>query len=301
MRVATVCLTLSPLVTVSTLLADPGGTGLVLSRQDRYARKADVPDTLLRKQESQVARQKTSPTSRSPQKQGKPPRRSLLRRLLLWCLALVLLLLLMPYLLIPLYKLPEIRPVSTLMLAETLSGRAYERQWVGFDDIAPVLVQSVMMSEDGQYCAHSGVDWEALNLVIDDALEGEVTRGASTIPMQTAKNLFLPSTRSVLRKALEIPIAMWMDVVWSKRRLMEIYLNIAEWAPGIYGIEAASQAYFGVPAAKLSARQAALLAVTLPNPIKRNAANPSRGMTRLAGVIEKRASQSGAYIKCLYD
>jgi monofunctional biosynthetic peptidoglycan transglycosylase len=192
-------------------------------------------------------------------------------------------------------------PASTLMLGETLTGRAYERQWVAFDNIAPVLVQSVMMSEDGQFCIHAGIDWQALNLVIDDALEGEATRGASTIAMQTAKNLFLPPTRSVLRKALEIPMAMWMDMVWSKRRLMEIYLNIAEWAPGIYGIEAAAQAYFGVPSAKLSARQAALLAVTLPNPIKRNAANPSRSMNRLAGVIEKRAQQSGAYIKCLYD
>jgi monofunctional glycosyltransferase len=248
-----------------------------------------------------VAKQRTSQTSRSAQSPDKPPRRSLLRRLLTWCLTVIVLVLLLPYLLIPLYSLPQIRPVSTLMLGETLSGRAYERQWADFDDIAPVLVQSVMMSEDGQYCAHSGIDWQALNLVIDDALEGEATRGASTIPMQTAKNLFLPSTRSVIRKALEIPLAMWMDVVWSKKRLMEIYLNIAEWAPGIYGVEAAAQAYFGVTAKQLSARQAALLAVTLPNPVKRNAANPSRGMNRLAGIIEKRASQSGAYIKCLYD
>jgi monofunctional glycosyltransferase len=248
-----------------------------------------------------VAKQKTSQTTRSQQKAGKPPRRSLLRRLLTWCLGIIILVLLLPYLLIPVYKLPQVHPISTLMLGETLNGRAYERQWVDFDAIAPVLVQSVMMSEDGQYCAHSGIDWQALNLVIDDALDGEATRGASTIPMQTAKNLFLPSTRSVLRKALEIPLAMWMDLLWSKRRLMEIYLNIAEWAPGIYGIEAAAQAYFGVPAAKLSARQSALLAVTLPNPVKRNAANPSRGMVRLAGVIEKRARQSGAYIKCLYD
>jgi len=248
-----------------------------------------------------VAKQKTSGTSRSQQTSVKPRRRSFLRRLLSWCLSIIVLVLLLPYLLIPLYTLPQVHPISTLMLGETITGRAYERQWTDFDAIAPVLVQSVMMSEDGQYCAHSGIDWEALNLVIDDALDGEATRGASTIPMQTAKNLFLPPTRSVLRKALEIPLAMWMDVVWSKKRLMEIYLNVAEWAPGIYGVEAASQAYFGVPAAKLSARQAALLAVTLPNPIKRNAANPSRGMKRLAGVIEKRASQSGAYIKCLYD
>lgn len=248
-----------------------------------------------------MARQRNSGTSRSRQTSDKPRRRSFLRRVVSWCLAIIFLVLLLPYLLILLYAAPQVQPISTLMLGETLTGRAYERQWVGFDAIAPVLVQSVMMSEDGQYCAHDGIDWDALNLVIDDALDGEATRGASTIPMQTAKNLFLPSSRSVVRKALEIPLAMWMDVVWSKKRLMEIYLNVAEWAPGIYGIEAASQAYFGVPAAKLSARQAALLAVTLPNPIKRNAANPSSGMKRLAGIIEKRASQSGAYIKCLYD
>lgn len=248
-----------------------------------------------------MARQKNSGTSGSQQASGKPRRKSVLRRILSWGLAIIILVLLLPYLLIPIYALPHIHPISTLMLGETLTGRAYDRQWVDFDAIAPVLVQSVMMSEDGQYCAHDGIDWEALNLVIDDALEGEATRGASTIPMQTAKNLFLSSSRSVVRKALEIPLAMWMDIVWSKKRLMEIYLNVAEWAPGVYGIEAASQAYFGAPAAKLSARQAALLAVTLPNPIERNAANPSRGMNRLAGIIEKRASQSGAYIKCLYD
>lgn len=228
-------------------------------------------------------------------------RRSWLRRLIGWIFALLVVALGLPYLLIPLYSLPQIHPVSTLMLAETATGRAYDRQWVGFDEIAPVLVQSVMMSEDGQFCAHDGIDWEALNMVIDEALDGEATRGASTIPMQTAKNLFLPPTRSVLRKALEIPLAMWMNTVWSKRRAMEIYLNIAEWAPGVYGVEAAAQAYFGVAAKALSARQAALLAVTLPNPHKRNAANPSKGMRRLAGVIEDRARQSGAYIKCLYD
>lgn len=245
--------------------------------------------------------QKVRPDPKPKLQQNARPRRSLVRRVLVWAFAVILIAIGLPYLLIPLYALPQLRPVSTLMLAEIVTGRAYERQWVSFDNIAPVLVQSVMMSEDGQYCAHSGVDWKALNLVIDDALEGEATRGASTIPMQTAKNLFLPQTRSVLRKALEIPLAMWMDVVWSKRRLMEIYLNVAEWAPGVYGVESAAQAYFGVPAARLSARQSALLAVTLPNPLKRNAAKPSRGMNRLAGIIEKRARQSGAYIKCLYD
>ncbi|WP_420408006.1 monofunctional biosynthetic peptidoglycan transglycosylase [Hoeflea sp.] len=234
-------------------------------------------------------------------KDPRPRRKRWWRRLLAWSLAIIVAALALPYLLIPLYAWQQVRPISTLMLAETFAGRSYDRQWVEFDRIAPVLVQSVMMSEDGQYCAHSGIDWEALNLVIDEALEGEATRGASTIPMQTAKNLFLVPSRSVVRKALEIPLAMWMDRMWTKRRLMEIYLNIAEWAPGVYGIEAASQTYFGVSADKLSSSQAALLAVTLPNPIERNAANPSSGMRRLAGVIENRARQSGAYIKCLYD
>lgn len=248
-----------------------------------------------------MAKAKRTATETSRRKGPARSPRSWLRRGLGWLALIVVVVLVLPYLLIPLYSWKQVRPVSTLMLAETFSGRSYERKWVEFDAIAPVLVQSVMMSEDGQFCTHSGIDWEALNLVIDEALDGEATRGASTIAMQTAKNLFLPRTRSVIRKALEIPMAMWMDVVWSKRRLMEIYLNIAEWAPGVYGIEAAAQAYFGVPAANLSARQSALLAVTLPNPIKRNAANPSSGMRRLARIIEGRARQSGAYIKCLYD
>lgn len=252
-------------------------------------------------EERKVVRQQPSTSPNASRAPGGKPRRSVLRRVVAWLLAILALLLMLPYGLIALYAWPPVHPVSTLMLGETLAGRAYERRWVTFDAIAPVLVQSVMMSEDGQYCAHSGIDWDALNMVIGVALEGEATRGASTIPMQTAKNLFLPPTRSVLRKALEVPLALWMDLLWSKRRLMEIYLNIAEWGPGVFGVEAAAQTYFGVPAANLSARQAALLAVTLPNPIKRNAASPSRGMKRLASIIEGRARQSGAYIKCLYD
>nr|WP_245415415.1 transglycosylase domain-containing protein [Hoeflea marina] len=222
-------------------------------------------------------------------------------RALRFALLALVAVLVLPYLLVLAYASSVVHPVSTLMLVDAAVGRSYERSWVAFDDIAPVLVQSVMMSEDGQYCAHGGVDWNALNLVIDDALEGEATRGASTIPMQVAKNLFLPAVRSVIRKGLEIPLALWADLVWSKKRTMEIYLNIAEWAPGVFGIEAAAQTYFGVPAADLSGRQSALLAVTLPNPHARNAAKPSRGMTRMARTIEKRAAQSGAYIKCLYD
>ena len=208
--------------------------------------------------------------------------------------------LLLPYVLVLLYALPFVRPVSTLMLADLALFRGYDRQWVSFEDISPTLVRSVMMSEDGQFCAHGGVDWVQMRGVVQDALEGEATRGASTIPMQTAKNLFLWNGRSFVRKGLELPLAMWADLVWSKRRMMEIYLNVAEWGPGIYGIEAASRHYFKVPAAKLTRRQAGLLAVALPNPITRVASKPGRGMQRLAGVIERRAQGAGGYISCLY-
>ena len=214
--------------------------------------------------------------------------------------ALLLLLFLAPYLLILLYRIEFIRPVSTLMLADLVMLRGYDRQWVEFEEISPHLVRSVMMSEDGQFCAHDGIDWEQMKLVIDDALAGEATRGASTIPMQTVKNLFLWSGRSFVRKGLELPLAMASDVVWSKRRIMEIYLNIAEWGPGIYGIEAAAQHHFNVSASELGPKQSALLAVALPNPIERVAGKPGSGLRRLANVVERRARQSGAYVTCLY-
>ncbi|MDM9624392.1 monofunctional biosynthetic peptidoglycan transglycosylase [Rhizobium sp. S152] len=206
-----------------------------------------------------------------------------------------------PYLLIILYLVPFIHPVSTLMLRDLVLLRGYDRQWVSIDDISPVLVQSVMMSEDGQYCFHGGVDWGEMRMLVQDTLSGQSTRGGSTIPMQTAKNLFLWNSRSFVRKALELPLAVTADFVWSKRRLMEIYLNIAEWGPGIYGIEAAARHHFKVPASKLSSRQAALLAVSLPNPIDRNAGKPGRGLRRLAAIIERRARGSGDYIRCIYE
>ncbi|MFC5760809.1 monofunctional biosynthetic peptidoglycan transglycosylase [Rhizobium sp. GCM10022189] len=223
--------------------------------------------------------------------------RQVLKRIVLAVLAVLLL----PYVLIFLYLLPFIHPVSTLMLRDLVLLRGYDRQWVSIDDVAPVLVQSVMMSEDGQYCFHGGVDWREMRMLVEDTLQGQETRGGSTIPMQTAKNLFLWNSRSFIRKGLELPLAVASDFVWSKRRLMEIYLNIAEWGPGIYGIEAAAQYHFKVPAAKLTRRQASLLAVSLPNPIDRNAGKPGRGLRRLAGVIERRAQGSGDYIKCIYD
>ena len=225
--------------------------------------------------------------------------RSWRKRILLFVTIALLILALIPLLLGALYRSPSIHPASTLMITGWVTGKKVSRRWVSYENIAPELVQAVMMSEDGRYCSHQGVDWEAINTIIDDAMEGEKTRGASTITMQTVKNLFLWNSRSYVRKALEVPLALYVDAIWPKRRQMEIYLNIAEWGPGIYGIDAASRHYFGRKAKRLSRRQAALLAVTLPNPKLRNPKKPSRRMKILARINRARARKAGAYIRCL--
>ncbi len=222
-----------------------------------------------------------------------------LRRLLRWPFVAMVIVVMIPIVLGLIYRSPSVHPVSTLMIANWIANNKVDRRWVPYDRIAPVLVHSVMISEDGRYCQHKGVDWGAVNSVIDDAMEGEKTRGASTITMQSVKNLFLWNSRSYIRKVLEIPLAIYVDLVWPKRRQMEIYLNIAEWGPGIYGIEAAAKHHFGRSAAKLSRRQAALLAVTLPNPKLRNPKKPSRRMKVLARINRARARKAGAYVRCL--
>ncbi|UDL87919.1 biosynthetic peptidoglycan transglycosylase [Mesorhizobium sp. PAMC28654] len=215
-------------------------------------------------------------------------------------IAVLFVMALIPAVLTFLYLPSFVHPVSTLMLKDLATFSGYDRRWVSIDDVAPVLAHSVIMSEDGQFCFHRGVDLGELKGVVDDALAGEATRGASTITMQTVKNLFLWSRPlGTVRKVVELPLAVYFDAVMSKRRIMEIYLNIAEWGPGIYGIEAAAQHHFGVSAKQLSRRQAALLTVTLPNPIERNPAKPGPGLKRLANLIERRAGRSGAYVGCL--
>ncbi len=179
-----------------------------------------------------------------------------------------------------------VTPVSTLMLARLLAGETYDRRPVPLEDISPYLAQAVIASEDARFCQHDGVDWDALREVIQDADEDGPARGASTLAMQTAKNLFLWPSRSVIRKGLEIPLALYIDLVWSKRRMMENYLNLAVWGVGIFGAEAAAQRHFRKPARALTRGEAALLASVLPNPILRNAGRPSaRDRARAARVL----------------
>jgi monofunctional biosynthetic peptidoglycan transglycosylase len=192
-------------------------------------------------------------------------------------------------------------PASNIMILRLFNGNGITYNWVSLDQISPQLPRAVITSEDARFCSHNGVDWIEVQDVIDDALGDEEAplRGASTIPMQTAKNLYLWDGRFAIRKLLEIPLAYWMDLVWSKKRMIEIYLNIVEWAPGVYGAEAAAQHHFKKPAAKLTRREAALLAAVLPNPIKRNAGKPSRKVQRIAQRIMIRMNGMGPHLTCL--
>ncbi len=201
------------------------------------------------------------------------------------------------FVLVALYATVE--PVSTLMLARLATGRAYERIPVSLQDVAPVAVAAVIASEDATFCANDGVDWEALRTVMSKAGENGPSRGASTLTMQTAKNLFLWPGRSVVRKAIEIPMALILGKVWPRRRTIEIYLNVAEWGDGIFGIEAAARRYFHKSAKTLDPREGALIAAALPNPLKRNPARPTTIERRRAAEVMVRAASDPEATKCL--
>ncbi len=218
-----------------------------------------------------------------------------LRSCLRWALIFVLCLGIGFAVLLDVYA--RFNPPSTLMLSHKLSHEVVKQDWVSLNQISPALIGAVVLSEDGQFCQHHGVDWTALGEVMGD--EDGPTRGASTIAMQTAKNLFLWPSRSYVRKFIEIPLALAMDAVWSKARMLEIYLNIAEWGPGIFGAEAAARYHFGIPASALNADQAALLATALPSPMKRNPAHPRPGHRRMAATIRAHLPEASTYLRCL--
>ena len=173
----------------------------------------------------------------------------------------VLVLLGLPYLIVPFYAVGK--PVSTVMLWRQVTGAHMQRQYVPLPRISPALPLAVIVAEDGRFCSHHGVDFTEIREALADADDLEDVRGGSTITQQVAKNLFLWPGRSWLRKALELPLALWIDLVLSKRRILEIYLNIAEWGPnGEFGIEAGSRRAFGRSARDLDRTQAALMAAS---------------------------------------
>lgn len=217
-----------------------------------------------------------------------------LRRLVLAGLVLAL----TPVALALLYTV--VTPISTRMVWRMATLQGYERTIVPLDQVARAVPAVLIASEDGQFCRHRGVDWRELMAVIED--EDGPSRGASTLPMQVARNLFLwqgdTGPTAIIRKGLEIPLALMIDLVWSKRRMMEIYLNVAEWGPeGQFGIEAGARRAFGKPASRLTTGEAALLVSILPNPIRRDARAPGPGVRRKAAIITRRAG--AADLSCL--
>ena len=177
-------------------------------------------------------------------------------------------------------------PGTPLMLIRSLQGAAPLRHdWVPLSAISPNLARAVIGAEDTRFCLHAGIDWEAVEDAQEYNRRGRRTRGASTISMQTAKNAFLWPDRTWVRKGAELYFTVLSEFLWDKRRVMEVYLNIAEWGDGVYGAEAAARAHFGVPAAQLTARQAALLAAVLPNPRRWSASRPTGYIQGRAGTI----------------
>lgn len=211
----------------------------------------------------------------------------------------LLVLLLIPYAVAPFYRV--IDPVSTPMLWRWATGARVERLVVPLERIAPILPLTIILAEDASFCHNRGIDLGAIREALqhsDDDLA--VSRGASTITQQVAKNLFLWSGRSIVRKTLEIPLALWLNLVLPKRRVMEIYLNIAEWGPnGEFGAEAAARYAFGISARNLNALQAAELASILPNPVLRSARRPSTLVRQLAALHLRRTAAHPSLAACL--
>lgn len=177
-------------------------------------------------------------------------------------------------------------PTTHTIWSEQRRLGAVDRVWVDVDNVAPVMLRSVVAAEDANFCAHWGFDMAAIRA----AIESGAARGGSTISQQVVKNVYLWQERSYLRKAIEAVMTPMVEALWSKRRILEVYLNVAEFDEGVFGVEAAARHYFGVGPEKLSARQAALLAAALPNPKKRNPARPTAYLQKRAKAIASGAA-----------
>ncbi len=190
-------------------------------------------------------------------------------------------------------------PLTPLMLVRLVEGEGLDKSWQPLERISHYLPQAVIASEDNRFCRHWGFDWKELGGQIDRAMAGKSARGASTISMQVAKNVLLWPGRDVLRKLLEVPLTPQLELLWGKRRIMEVYLNVAETGPGMYGAEAAARGYFAKPASELTRHEAALIAAVLPNPLLWSPRRPTAYIRGRARVIERRVGQLGPLLDCV--
>ncbi len=177
-------------------------------------------------------------------------------------------------------------PMTFLMVTRSLEGEGLSYRWRSLDDISPRLVEAVIASEDARFCEHRGFDMKAIEKALKANERGGRMRGGSTISQQTAKNVFLWPGRDWIRKGFEAGYTLLIETAWGKRRVMEVYLNVAEWAPGVYGAEAASRHWFGKSASELSAREAARLAAILPSPRRYNASSPGPYIRRRTSQVQ---------------
>lgn len=210
-------------------------------------------------------------------------RRRLLRRILLIVCAV-------PLGLVMLYRFAP-PPVTPLMLIRLAQGHGIDKRWVSLSAISPELQKAVMAGEDAKFCSHHGFDWDAIGNAVDVYQDGGHVLGASTISMQTAKNLFLWPGRDFLRKGLEAAITVMLETLWPKRRIMEVYLNVIEWGPGVYGAEAAARRYFHKPAAQLTHMEAVAMAAALPSPLKRDPTDPDGYVASYMQTISARMAE----------
>nr|WP_255696654.1 monofunctional biosynthetic peptidoglycan transglycosylase [Sandaracinobacteroides sayramensis] len=179
-------------------------------------------------------------------------------------------------------------PTTYLMIRDRLNGVEVKQQWVGLDEMSRHIPRAVIAAEDSRFCEHRGFDVEAIEKAMEANEKGRKLRGGSTISQQTAKNAFLWPGRTMVRKGVEAWFTILIEFLWGKPRIMEVYLNIAEFGRGVFGVEAASRHYFDKPASKLSRQEAARLAAILPQPIQRDAASPGRYTRRYADRIASR-------------
>ena len=171
-------------------------------------------------------------------------------------------------------------PVTILMVERLIQGKGLEKHWRPMSKIAPSLAQAVIAAEDAHFCAHNGFEFEAMQKAMAANEKGGRIRGGSTISQQAAKNVFLWPDRSYVRKGMEAYFTVLIEALWGKRRILEVYMNVAEWGPGTYGAEAAAQRYFKTSAAKLTRQQSARLAAILPSPLKWKAVKPGPYVAR---------------------
>ena len=190
-------------------------------------------------------------------------------------------------------------PGTLLMVFRMFEGEGIRKEWKPLEKISRHMPAAVIVMEDNLFCEHDGFDWAAIFEAAADQVRGEgALRGGSTISQQTSKNVFLWPGRTFVRKGLEVPFTYMIEWAWGKRRIMEVYLNVIEWGPGIYGVEAASRHYFGKSAGRLTRREAALLAAILPNPRRWSAANPTPYIKRRANMAQARMRDLGLLAAC---